>query len=245
MGLFDVPAPLFLWLDGAMRPFLPAAVRLAVWGVAIGAVSMLLYARISPQARIAAGKLALARARQRLDDAYDAPMADAWPLIGSMLGTALRQVLRVTWPAVLASLPLLALLVWLSAAYGYALPPPGVSPAVQAAPATLTARWLPGDPGQSGTAPRIVVSNRRGESVADLPVRTAVPTIHKYRWWNALFGNPAGYLPAEAPVDSIAIDLPEPAYLSVGPQWLRGWEPVFFGMLVLTSIGLKIVLRIH
>jgi hypothetical protein len=47
-------------------------------------------------------------------DRFDGEFGDAWPLIRAVLGTALRQLALITWPAILSSLPVLALLVWLS-----------------------------------------------------------------------------------------------------------------------------------
>jgi hypothetical protein len=39
-GVFDLPAPLFSLIDGALAGFLPDTVRLIFWGMAAGAASM-------------------------------------------------------------------------------------------------------------------------------------------------------------------------------------------------------------
>lgn len=96
---------------------LPAWLRLVVWGVAGGTLSMGLYRLVSPQARILRGREQQQSLRRRLDD-FDGELAAAWPLIGALLRASFLQVGRVAGPAALASLPVLSLLVWLSAHYG-------------------------------------------------------------------------------------------------------------------------------
>lgn len=241
MGLLDLPAPLFTWLDGLLAAGLATTARLVFWGATAGLVSMLLYKAVSPQARIADERRRIRQARRALDE-FDGEFADAGPLISGLLRLALAQVGRVAWPAVLASLPLLALLVWLSTAYGHAYPGPGATPELAVSPSQLSASWVPG----TRTAPpRVTVRGPDRSAVVDVPLAAPVPVLHKRRWWNALLGNPAGYLPDTAAVDSIRIGLPRITYLPVGPEWARGWELVFFGSLLVVSLLVKRAFRIE
>ena len=77
--------------------------------------------------------------------------------------------------------------------------------------------------------------------VVDKPVTR----VEKRHWWNTIIGNPAGYLPAEAPVDGVSIALPERQYLSVGPDWLRSWFVIAFAALLLTSLAFMRIARIQ
>lgn len=246
MGLFDLPAPLFVWVDAKLAAVLPPTARLVLWGVLGALVSMGLYRFLSPQGRIAQGKRDLAQAKQRLD-AYDGEMDGAWPLIRGMLGTAFAQVGRVGGPAILASLPLLALLTWISTAYGYGYPEPGGRPEVQVTPPGLQAEWVERNPGEAAAAgvPHVRLSEEGRGVVADVPLAAPVPVVHKRQWWNTLLGNPAGYLPADALVERVRIALPKREYLPVGPAWARGWELTFFAALIVMSLGLKWVARIE
>ena len=56
--------------------------------------------------------------------------------------------------------------------------------------------------------------------------------------------NPIGYLPDDAIVESIDIELPEQQFLSFGPGWLHGWMFSFFVSFLLSSIGFKLALKI-
>ncbi|MFW6202036.1 MAG: hypothetical protein ACOC8B_05630, partial [Gemmatimonadota bacterium] len=72
-----------------------------------------------------------------------------------------------------------------------------------------------------------------------IPLAAPVEVVHKRRWWNLLFGNPAGYLPDGQPVEAVTVDLPARDLVGIGPDWLRGWEPAFFVALLVVSISLK------
>lgn len=240
-GAFDLPAPALEWLDAQAAAVLPATPRLVLWGVIGAVISMGLYRLVSPQRRIAEGKRDMAAARRRLDG-YDGDLAGAMPLIRALLGSSLSQVGRVAGPAVAASLPLLCLLAWLSTAYGYSYPASGTEPRIHTQPGHLEASW---EEGSGHRPPRVLVVDERRGVVADVVLGAPVPVLHKRQWWNALFGNPAGYLPDAAEVERIRIELPRRRYLETGPAWMQGWEATFFVSLLVASIALKVVARIE
>jgi hypothetical protein len=247
VGLFDLPAPLFAWIDGALGGLAPAPLRLTLWALIAAVVSMGLYVLLSPQRRIARAKADASAARAALD-AFDGDFADAWPLIGNVLATAFRQLGLVTWPALLSSLPVLALLAWVSTAYGYAFPANGAAVAIQTVPQELEAR-LETVPSTSGAAskPRhqIVITDQTGQVVDRVAWQAPVPTIHKREWWNALLGNPGGYLPDDGPLERIDLNIPAEAYLPFGPAWAKPWYVLFFGVLLAASLAIKVAARIE
>lgn len=248
MGLLDAPAPLFDWIDIRMGGVMLPGVRVAVWGIAGGLMSMLIYRAISAQERVARAKVEMARARRDLD-AYDGEFTGAWPLMRRLLGLALTQVARVGGPAVVASLPLLCLLAWISTAYGYRFPEAGRAPVMDTRPPGYNAEWIQresDDPrAAQGNPPRIVVRDNAERVVADIAMLEPVPLVHKRRWWNALLANPVGYLPHDGALRSVHLSLPRRELLAFGPQWIRGWEMTFFVPLLAASITLKILIRIE
>lgn len=244
MGLFDLPAPLFDWADRLMSSFASPAFRLVLWGLVAAALSMGLYWLFSPQDRLTDVKIRATKARSDLNG-FDGDFAEAWPLMRSMLGLSFRQLGMTTLPAVLASVPVLALIVWLSTTYGYALPEDQLKIDVQTTPIVDVSAEIRSPNATSTNYPRLVITDPAGDLVSDIALAVPVPTIHKKQWWNMLFGNPLGYLPAEGDIEAIEIDLPEKDYLGFGPNWLRPWYVLFFTILVLGSLAIKVIGRIE
>jgi hypothetical protein len=235
MGLLDLPAPFFDFVDRSLLGALPPLLRLILWAIAGAAVSLALYRLLSPQRRIAQAKAAALDARRRLN-AHDGDLETALPLMRQSMKAALRHVGLVFPGALIASLPVLALLVWLDATYGYQLPQDRQAPAVSVAPETYSGQWRPNN--------SIEVRDQSGAEVARLTLAEPVPHIEKRQWWNILIGNPAGYLPEQGPIDSITVALPERQYLPVGPDWLRSWATVALTALVIASLLIMRIARI-
>jgi hypothetical protein len=247
VGLLDLPAPLFAWLDAGLAGLFPAPLRLPLWALIAAAVSMGLYLVLSPQRQIARAKADAIAARTALDR-FDGEFGDAWPLIRAVLGTALRQLALITWPAILSSLPVLALLVWLSNAYGHAFPANHADVTIRTVPQGLEARLEATPPATATSAPsphQIVIRDRTGRVVDRVACRAPVPTIHKREWWNMLLGNPAGYLPDSSPLERVDLELTPQPYLPVGPDWLKPWYVPFFGVLLFASLAIKVVAKIE
>jgi hypothetical protein len=247
MGLLDLPAPVFAGVDSLLSGLAPPTLRLAIWGVIAAVLSMGVYWLVSPQTRIAQARADALAARRALD-AYDGEFAEAWPLMGRVLRTALRQLGLVTSPAVIGSLPVLALLAWLSTTYGHAFPAAGAGIPVRTAPAAADARveTVRADGNSAARAgPEVLVLDNSGNVVERFLLSAPVPTIHKRQWWNALIGNPIGYLSDNSPLEWIELGLPQQEYLPLGPSWLRAWYVVFFGVLLAASLAIKVAARIE
>lgn len=238
-GLFDLPAPLLDWIDERLAAAFPPAVVIALWAVAAGIVCLELYRIVSPQERIDHLKQE-GRAAQRELSSYDGELEGAWPLIRHMLGVSLKRVGIVLPATLIGAYPVLAVLVWMSNTYGYYFP--GDDSVAVDAPAPIEAEWLSGSPAQS---PRVQARKPGGEVVLEIPVSAPVPVLHKREWWNWLIANPAGYLPPDAPVEQIGIELPRREIIPAGPSWLRGWEAVFLPVLFIAALAYKSARRIH
>lgn len=230
MGFLDLPAPFFDLVDRTLLGWLPPLARLILWAIIAAIVSLSIYRWLSPQQRIAETKAEAVEARRRLS-AHDGDLDTAMPLMRRSVGLALRQVGLVLPGALVASLPVLALLVWLDGAYGYQFPAAQQAPAIAVEPQDYAARWQPKESGG-----RIEITDAQGAQVADLAVHKPVTRIEKRHWWNAIVGNPAGYLPAAGPVEGVTIALPERYYLPVGPDWLRSWVTIALSALTIASI---------
>jgi type II secretory pathway pseudopilin PulG len=245
MGAFDWPGLAFSWVDKMMAG-LPAPGRLAVWAMIAAALSMAIYRFASPQRRIAQAQTEAQAARHALD-AFDGEFADAWPLIRQVLRTAVRRIGLVLPGVLLAMLPILAMLVWLSTSYGYRFPDKNDVVDVAASPSNAGIQGELSVMPHQATQPeqrRLLLRDQTGAIAAAIPLRQPVPVLEKRRWWHALIGNPAGYLPDDGAVDRVDIALPAQEMLDLGPAWLRGWEPLFFAVMLSASLAIKRFWRI-
>jgi hypothetical protein len=241
MGLFDLPAPLFSIPTALLSGLLPPAVLILLWGIAGAVIGVELYRLLSPQQRLAVLKTDLRTAQQRLNG-YDGDLDGAWPLMRRLLHLAFARFALVLPAAILSSLPLLSLIVWLDTVYGYTFPAAGQSVEATTPSAGFQAHWR-GTVGED--LPHVIVTDQAGQTVADVAVGAPVDRIEKRHWWNLLFGSPAGYLPENAAIDRVDLALPRRELIGVGPYWLRGWEPMFFAALLLCAIPLSLFRRVQ
>jgi hypothetical protein len=249
MGLFDLPAPLFTALDNLMIG-LPALFRLLIWATLTAILSMALYWLCSAQDKVAAAKERALTARRKMAGYDGTEFDEMMPLAKESLVASGRHFGIVLWPALLSSLPALMLIVWVSGQFGYSLPQSGSSVAVHTDPAAQLA-------GVSATADNVYIVTypasdttysvvaANGEELATLPLTAPIPVVHKRQWWNSLIGNPNGYLPDEYAIEAIYFELPAIEYLSIGPGWVRGWEFSYFALLIIVSLGIKVIFKIH
>ncbi len=214
-----------------------------------------LYKLISPQRRIGRARQAALDARRKLAS-YDGEFSGLGSLAADSLSSSLRHVGLVTLPAIVASLPVLCMLAWLSNAYSYELPRAGQNYALNFTLATGATADDPDDPGEiggwghsHGIWPRPdqpwEIKDEAGRTILVLPLQIAVPTIHKRTWWNFFFGNPLGYIPDDSELHEFTVELPSRTVIDLGPGWLSGWEATFLTVLLLASVAIKFAFRIH
>jgi len=240
VGLLDLPHDLLARLDRAGEQVLPPLARVVLWALLAALLTMELYRLLSPQDRLAALKGRSRAARQRLNG-YAGSFAGAWPLITEVVGLALRHIALVLPATLGTAIPLLVLVVYLHTTYSYRFPGPGETAAIILSEPGYQGHWQAPGPGPG----RAVVTDRAGRVVVAVAPRAPVPELGKWRYWNLLLGNPAGYLPSAAPIDRLQVQWPRRELLGSGPAWLRGWAPTFLLALFLFALEFKIVRRIE
>jgi hypothetical protein len=234
-----------------------------MWALASAAATMWVYARFSNQDKLAALKPQIKAVQKKLSN-YDGDFSGLKPLIAENFRLSGRQIGLALGPALLAGVPVLFVLVWISNAYGVYLPGPGTPVQVRAMAGDdvdasdwrwrgVQANRLEGldAPGTTWTVPwpaddtAAALVDEAGDVLLALPPERASPVLHERQWWNALIANPAGYLPDGHPADVVHLDLPHHEILPFGPGWMRGWAFLYFVLLIAGSLALKFTLRIH
>lgn len=257
MGLFNLPAPVFSFVDGLLAGVAPPLLRLALWGIFAGWLTMLAYRLFSNQEKLGSLKAAQ-KTQNNVIAEFDGEFAELLPLIRDALALGIRQLGLALGPALLASVPALFVIIWVAGAFAYEAPVSGSEVLVNVEPATSDVRWSPtlmartaddgnGEAGWLIEWPSDQQSLTLSEGQATLlvlPLTHDVPIIHKKRWWNLLMANPLGYLPQDVETRVVRIELPEKIIIGAGPDWVRGWMFSFFMAFLLSSVAFKFLLRL-
>ncbi|MFO1048574.1 MAG: alkaline phosphatase family protein [Geminicoccaceae bacterium] len=258
-GWLDFAAPALSAVDRGALGWLPVWVRILLWAALASFISMGIYRLTSRQDALAEVKEKVATTRVELQG-FDGEFAELWPILKRNLGLAGKQLWLTFVPAMIASLPVLFILAWMSNAFDASAPAPGAT-----VPVTLTAAaghplppvsWQgdakahetePGTWEVSWPAPgqSLQLVDSDGSTLLTLPTAAPVRTVHQREWWNSLIGNPGGYLPKPGDVSAVSIGLPQPTVIPFGPDWLRGWIPAALIVLVVLSLFLKFHWRLH
>ena len=253
-GLINLLFPPFDQADALLSPWLPAWLRLVLFGTLSAAVTMALYRRLSDQAAIRQHKQRMKALQQKLRSADD-DLAAVLRLSRENIAVAFGLLGRVAGPALLSSLPLVAVIGWLAVHWSHDSPIPGTPVAVEMRPDTNGVALAPTElvvehdglvrllwP-EPPTALRLVAGPRTlWEGTADTLATTA--EVGRPAWWSVLIGNPAGYLPADGPLALVTFAVPRREVIPFGPSWIRGWEFLYFATVVAVSLGLKAAFRI-
>lgn len=252
-GIFDLPAPLFSLIDATLAVILADTIRLVLWGIVAGAGSMGLYWLTSPQLKLERAKQAASAARRAMS-AYDGDFDGIFPLMVRSLSASLRHLGLALGPALLGSLPVIFLMVWMSGSFGYRLPEAGTGVEITTIGQSAPLAWSDGTqiktengwtvkwPAKGET---LLLTAGSGDAMLSLPLTQPIPIRHKRAWWNMLFANPLGSLPADAPVEAIEIGLEAKTFTPFGPDWMRGWEALFILVVLVASVAIKIIFRIR
>lgn len=256
LGLLDLPAPLLDALDGALdRIGAPVLLRVVAYAAASAWMGMALYRRLSDQRRLAEIGAQVALSQQALAR-HEGDFATLRILILANLCATLHHLALTLRPALIASLPLLFALPWLSNRFDLMQPQAGTSVSVCVQPVvqglhwqassvtanTASGCWLIPWPDVKTPA---TLSDSTGQPLLVIPNAAKSDTVEKFGWFNWIIGNPAGYLPADAAVARVRIALPQRQIIPIGPAWLRGWVFWYFLAALLVSLWLKWRWRLH
>jgi hypothetical protein len=253
--IFDLAIAAFAAVDASLPASLGPLARLIGWGFIMAVISMGLYRLVSPQRKIATLRREAAAARQQLAT-FDGEFEQLMPMVRRSLLLSLRQIGWIFFPALLASLPLVACLLWLESAYSFQAPAAGQQVAVTALPEGQRIHAQPPSalthrPGETLlTWPRagdtVTLLDDRGMKLATLGAgKPAADLIEPRRWWNAIIGNPLGYLPEQSAVARVEFAFQDLLVVGRKPAWYSGWMLPFFATLIVISLLIKVVFRIE
>lgn len=258
-GLFDLLSPALSRIDDVLSSGLAFA---PVWRIAFFAAfgsiaSMSIFKGLSNQAELQALKQEIKSAQQNLAD-REMPAGDLRRAVLRSLRLSGKQLRLSLWPALVASVPILFLLAFSSNQFGVEPPEAGsrvyvtpkdfqISPSrfewhgVNAQWDARKKAWTFYQP-DTGQAASLMLDGRKQLA---LPLSVPATVIHKKRWWNYLVANPAGYLDENSSIGLFGFNTTRQSIIDWGPEWMRGWAFAFLSFLILFSIVIKVVWKIH
>jgi hypothetical protein len=226
-----------------------------MWGALAGTLSIIIYAKLSPQASIAKLKKKI-RSLQRKMLSVDLEFADFLRLSRENLKTSLRLFATVLGPALVSALPVLFLAIWIHTYLAYEAPSTPNDLVVTAVDGNVDLRLIchanVDEISHDEIHDHELVSPEAIMVMADnkviysgTPLSPPTPVIHKQRWWSVILDSPAGYVVENAPVDSIRLNLSKKQAVKWMPNWAAGWEFPFFVFVFLAALGIKLGFRIE
>lgn len=247
-SFFGIADPVLAPIDGILG-FLPAWMALCLWGVVAGLASMMLYKRFSAQQELATIVEETKELRDQMN-ATDSSDPAYRQLLGRQMKLGGKRLWKSLAPALLSSLPVIFLAVFLDGRYGLSEPEAGKPVAILAEQPELirvqggqqlSAGWLVNWPGPGEV---LSIMDEAGSTLLEIgndtrPGLAAAPGVMRF-----LFGAPAGALPADAKVDSLMIETTPRDIAFVNQVFPFQWTIPFFLALIMASLGLKFALRI-
>ena len=240
-SLFGVLDPIWALLDSILS-FVPPLGRVMIWGCLAGVASILLYKIVSPQKRLAILKDESDSLKRKIkglaadDPAYKTVAATA-------IKVSLRRLYLSLVPAVISSLPVLFLVVYLDTEYGLSQPIPGEPVALLSDDADVEFRVDRGQRFSSGwvfdwpSAGEVVtVNDTTGEQILRIDRHSKPGIASKVGAMSLLFGAPAGQLAKQGTIERLVLQTPPRDLLipnNIAPyQWT---VPFFFSVIVASS----------
>ena len=222
--------------------------------------SMGLYRLTSNQSRLADNKQEIAALQKKLAD-FDGPFSGLWPLLGRNFALAGRRLWLSLGPALIASVPVIFIIAWVANAFDAQTAGGGCrnrgrgnrerrAPAAAAAVAGRRSRY--GKKGMAyGGSPGRPRRSLCGSWIRTAPCCSRCPLRRRQvRSINAAGGmfslvTRPGTCPAPAMSTPYELGLPRSEFLPFGPAWMRGWMAYFFSVVIVLSLLLKFLWRLH
>jgi hypothetical protein len=240
---------------------LPVAVRLGLYGLIVGVLAMLIYWLLAPQGRILAIRAEMADAQRALRAYNGTDPRQILSLSAKSISPAVKQLLVLLLPTLVATAPVLLVMDWLESTYAHRLPTAGDSimmtisgPVAGSEPIRSVPRGAIGQPLPGGRYaiawPAIdqnipILDVQTDQELLRLPLRQPLTTIGRRHWWSALVEGPDRIeLPPGTSVSSIEFDLAPLQVLSLGPGWVRSWQTPFLLALSVAALAMKFTIKI-
>jgi len=257
MAFFDILTPVLSLFDDMIEPFTNAFIRLVFWAGIAASISSVIFKKLSNPKKISALKVKLKIMQDQLNQ-HEGEFTELKKLAINTIKLSMERMVLTFIPALLASVPVIFLLTYLSNRYELQQPT-----AQEVVPITINWENLDTNNTVSVFNGNVLIKREDVRSIIwpekDQVFRLIDNTtnlevlmfpspissvIHKKQWWNSLIGNPAGYLDEDSQITNIQFNYQQQEIISFGPKWIRGWLFIFFFMTLVFSVAFLFIFKI-
>lgn len=248
MALFDLLAPVLSSIDKFIEPFTNSFIRISFWALVSALITTIVFKKLSNPKNISHLKTKLKAMQAELNQ-HDGEFSELKTLAIDTIKLSIKRMGLSFLPAMLASIPIVFVLTYLSNKYELAHPKDN-----EIVPIKITWENL-----KENNQISIIQNNKLlnsgnitsfswqekntrlvnlsdGQDIITIPFPIS-SIVHKKQWWNTLIGNPAGYLDEKSQVSSVEFSFKHQEIIYFGPEWVRGWLFIFFFM----TLGFSII----
>ena len=255
MALFDLLSPILSAFDNLIEPFTSDLIRIIIWAFVSAFITSIVFKKLSNPEKITSLKVKL-KAKQKQLNEHEGEFSELKGLAVDTMKLSIKRMGLTFLPAMLASIPIIFILTYLSNRYELTEPlaseivPIKIVWESQEIPSTLTIKT--NDSSLKSTQVDSINWPASGQTIEILDNNNTIITfpitvssiIHKKQWWNSLIGNPAGYLNDKSQVNRIEFNFKKQEIIGFGPSWMHGWLFVFFFMTFAFSIVFLFLFKI-
>ena len=257
MAVFDLLSPVFSGFDSLVTPFTNEFIRITFWALISALITSMVFKKLSNPEKISSLKTDL-HAKQKELNNHDGEFSEIKDLAIDTMKLSIKRMGLTFMPAMLASIPVVFVLTYLSNNYEFIQPNVGDSIPIkvsweEASSESLISIKQDGKTLDSGDITSLkwpsndkiiqLLEKKNSNQIMEFPAPVS-SIIHKKQWWNSLIGNPIGYLDDNSSVSSIEFTFINKKIIEFGPDWMHGWLFVFFFMTILFSIVFLFVFKI-
>lgn len=247
--------PIFNLLENTLLKYLSFPVRVGLWGALCGGAAMLVFYLASDQKKISTLKTKSKELRKKILS-LDTEDSEVKRLIKENLSVSLKLLYKVLFPALLSTLPIIVIFLWMDVYYACKVPEAGDTVTVRVASNAEDITFLPEDSFETA-GPSVKMCIRDNPPPIKLmhsgkmlyqgePWRPPTRNIIHKKYWNAVLKSEAGYLnPDISDVDLIEFGFHRNWILKDNQSWYSRWEFLFFLTLAISSLIIKLVFKIE
>ncbi len=234
MGFFDLLTPTLKWVDESLFSILNIDLKIIIWSL-IGAIcSTLLFKSLVNTKKVVELKKELKKNQAALS-AHEGSFDDLKSLAKTSITLSFKRLGATTLPSLAAAIPLVFLLVFMSSQYDLEPVKPNQIVPYEIFTSTEKTAIEQGTIVWPALGLTDSIKDSNGIDIVAVPFNP-VQLIHKEKWWNVLFANPASYIPESSHVDRIVFNFKS---LSTGPifgHFFSTWHWPFIILISLFSL---------